>query len=439
MMNNFIWQLVEYLFSLFESILLFNFISSILKKKINSFFYACIIILYSSIIFYLTKTQLFSNYKLIIATFTFLIFIIYMYKGTLKNKIIFTVIAFIMLVLCDIFVANALGIVMEIDIPKTIFIEEWFRVFLFCISKLILFMLLKMIVYFFSNNKLDIPLKYWFMLLSIFIISLLVLMMIGEIGVVPPQYSNKSIYLVIVSFGILIINIFMNYIFIQLSKYYEKERVYNIINIKNEIMEKHYLEREETYKEVRKLGHDFKNHILCMSLLLRDNKIDEVKNYLENISESVNSHSILIRSENDIVDAVLNQKVTKAQKSDVNVLVNVNVPKKIWIKSVDLCAILSNVIDNAIEASIKIKDETKRNINIKINTYKDYLFISVSNIVESNPLVSSKRFQTTKKDSKNHGLGVKIVQSAVKKYNGSIEYKCDNNIFTVKILIKLKE
>lgn len=438
---HFNWELMEYLFGLIESILFFYFLSTILKRKenVNSFIYIFFIGLYFVIISFLTNAFSFSNGILIIIVIVSLMYSICLYRGNLKNKIIFTIVFFIMLILCDVFTANVLGIIMGINIQKIIFTEEWFRGFLFCISKIILILLLRAISNFIDNDKINIPSKYWYMIMSTFVVSLIILMVIGEIGVLTPYYYNKPIYFIICCIGIFIINIFIHYIFIQLGNYYEKEQIYNIIKVKNEMMEEYYIEKEDVYKETRKLGHDFKNHIFCIMALLDNNKIYEAKKYAEGISETITVRSTLISSGNDIVDTILNQKLVEGKKSYIYMNIDAIVPKDVRIKSMDLCAILVNTMDNAMEATMKIKDEKKRRIKVKINPYKDYLLISVSNTVELNPLVGNRKFKTTKKDSINHGLGIQIVQNAVEKYNGYIEYNCDNNIFNVKILIKLTE
>lgn len=440
-MNYFNWNLIEYLFSLIESVLFFYFLSVVLKRKenINAFVYMFSIGVYFIIISFLTNVLHFSNNTFIIIVLISLIYAICLYKGNLKNKIIFPVIFFMVLVLCDVLTANIFGIIMKVNIQEVIFTEEWFRGFLFCISKMTLILILKTISYFIGNDKINIPSRYWYMIMITFVVSLVILMIIGEIGISTPYHYNKPTYFVISCIGILIINIFVQYIFIQLSRYYEREQIYNTIKVGNEIMEKSYIEREQVYKETRKLRHDFKNHIICILTLIESNKIDEAKKYVEQISETITIYPAVINSGNDVVDAVLSQKLVEAQKLNIYMHIEATVPREAEVKPMDLCSILSNVIDNAIEAAMKINKKNERKIKIKINQYKDYLFIAVLNTVESNPLEGIKKIRTTKRDSRNHGLGIQIVQNAVEKYNGSIEYIYTNNTVEVKILIKLKE
>lgn len=437
MADKMVWQGIEYIFSLIESMLLFDFLSATLGKKIDSIFYRGSIILYSVILYLLSVVISSSNTRMIIVAFVFLGFALYTYSGNIKNKVIFTFIDFILLVLCDIFVANILGAVMNLNLAEVIFSEKWFRVVLFCISKLIFFIILRAIGHFFGTNKLDLPIKYWYMITVVFTVSLIVLMMIGEVGILAQDYPNKSVYFVAISFGILITNIFMYYILILLNDNYKKEQIYKIYALKSEMQSKYYLEREEVYKETRKLGHDFKNHMLCISSLLKNNKLQEAMEYLDSISEESFLYPILIESGNDIVDAVLNQKNATARELHIGITIHADVPEKLGIKSIDMCAILSNLIDNAIEASIRIKEENNRCIQVKISPYKSYMLILISNHVDPNETINIKTLKTMKK-GENHGLGTDIVKNTVRKYDGTIEYFYENDIFTVKILIKME-
>ncbi|WML33882.1 GHKL domain-containing protein [Clostridium sp. OS1-26] len=431
-------KLMEFSFGLCESIIFFNFFSNIFNKKIaNKCIYTGIIILYSMVIYYSTNMTYFSISKLILSISVLILLVVILYEGTLKNKIIFTIIAVIVMILSDIVVANILMIVMKIDLQKMLFEENWSRVFLVCLCKMLVFIILKMICYFVDKANLDIPLEYWYMVLTIFSILFIILTLIGKIGAMSQYYFDKSIYFIVCSVGILIITIFINYIFLKLGKYYEKEQEYKIIELKSEIMEKHYLEKEELYNETRKLRHDFKNHIICTLSLIKNNKIQEGIEYIESINNVVVLDSILIRSGNDIVDAILNQKSILAEEYNINIDVKANIPKEIKIKSIDLLSVLSNIIDNAIEASREINNEDKKRIDVRINPYKDYLLISISNSAKTNPISTMKKFQSTKKDKKNHGLGVKIINNIAEKYDGFVEYFYKDNIFTIKILMKL--
>ena len=106
------------------------------------------------------------------------------------------------------------------------------------------------------------------------------------------------------------------------------------------------------------------------------------------------------------------------------------------IKPVDLCIILSNALDNAIEANIGIENPENRYIKLKMHGDETYTVISVINPTPAVPVrLSGNRYLTSKKDKGNHGFGLKSIESTAKKYDGEMLTKCEDGTFT--LVIKL--
>mgnify|MGYP002783169880 CR=1 FL=1 len=431
-------QLLEFSFGLIESVLFFNFFSSIFTKKNNNDKkYLLCIAIYAIAIYISTNMSYFTNMKLVFNITVLIALVMILYEGTLKNKFIIIIIATIVMILSDIVTVNIITMLMKINIQEVIFEQSAYRIFMVCVSKLLSFITLKTISYYINKKNLDIPLIYWYMLMSIFVVLFTILISIGKIGAIIEQYFSESLYLIICSVGILIITMLINYIFIKLSKYYQKEQDYKIIELKNEFLEQCYLEQQEFHNKTSKLRHDFKNHNICILSLLKDNRIEEAKKYVDSMNDVITFDSKYIKTGNDIIDIVLNQKSALAEKNNINMKIDSNIPKDINMEPMDLLSILSNILDNAIEAVIKVNKDIERKINIKISKYKEYLFICISNTSEKDPRNIIKKSETTKKDKANHGLGSKIVKGITEKYNGSIEYSYENNLFTIKILVNI--
>lgn len=429
-------KLLEFSFGLVESVVFFNFFSNVFTKKNNNDKkYLLGIIIYAIAINTSTNMSYFTNMKLIFNISILIALVTILFEGTFKNRIIFIIVAVIIMILSDILVSNILLLVLKIDIQKIMFEQSSYRIFFVCLSKLLTFIVLKIISYYINKKKLEIPLIYWYMIMVIFLILFIILALIGKIGFIIKQDFSESIYLIICSVGILIITMLINYIFIKLSKYYEKEQDYQIIKLKNEFLEQCYLEQQEFHNKTSKFRHDFKNHNICILSLLKDNKIEEATKYVESMNNEIIFDSKYIKTGNDIIDIVLNQKSALAEKNSINMKIDSNIKKGIKMEPMDLLSILSNVIDNAIEAAIGVNID--RNINIKMSKYKEYLFICISNTSNKDPRNIIKKSETTKKDKLNHGLGFKIVKGIVEKYNGSIEYSYENNLFTIKILVNV--
>ena len=133
-----------------------------------------------------------------------------------------------------------------------------------------------------------------------------------------------------------------------------------------------------------------------------------------------------------MVNSIINQKYSYAQSKDITMAIKVNDLSNIVMKEEDMVILLSNLLDNAIEACEKCKNKI---IKVKIIDEKDQTIIAVNNPVEGEVVVENNRFITTKKDKANHGIGLLNIKSIVEKYNGISAIKCENGWFKFSALI----
>ena len=148
------------------------------------------------------------------------------------------------------------------------------------------------------------------------------------------------------------------------------------------------------------------------------------------------TNKLYIDSGNIVIDALLNYKSSVMEQSKIKLLKHIEIPYKLDFNDADLCIVLSNCLDNSIEAVNKISDESRRIINIEIIYRKNSLLIKISNPYEG--IVKkdkSGNYITTKNDKQNHGIGLISVKKAVQKYDGLIDIKANESIFIVQILL----
>ncbi len=123
---------------------------------------------------------------------------------------------------------------------------------------------------------------------------------------------------------------------------------------------------EMLYKGIRGIIHDMNNHVSCLKNLAATNNIEDIKKYLININETISKLDFKIKTGNSISDAVINEKYNIAQANEIEFICDFLLPKETLLEPVDLCVILSNALDNALEACMRITDS---NI-LKKNMYK---------------------------------------------------------------------
>ncbi|MGN0448538.1 MAG: sensor histidine kinase [Acutalibacteraceae bacterium] len=215
------------------------------------------------------------------------------------------------------------------------------------------------------------------------------------------------------------------------KRYSEKK----LESYQNDLLEKHYNEVENMYRQMRGWRHDYKNHIATMKIHLEQGNYKLLGNYLNELDRDLTTVDTVLKTGNVMVDAILNSKISLAQSKNISVDATASVPEKIRVSDTDICVIIGNLLDNAIEACVKLDDCDKRFIRIYIGLLKQQIYISVSNSVGGKIKKQGKTYLTTKNE--NHGFGLKRIDKIVSKYGGYINRQDETDVFATEIMIAL--
>ncbi|MBS7260592.1 MAG: GHKL domain-containing protein [Treponema sp.] len=207
-----------------------------------------------------------------------------------------------------------------------------------------------------------------------------------------------------------------------------------LYDFQDSILKKQRDEVENVYNTMRGWRHDYHNHMQTLKAYLSMNQIEEMGKYLDHLEEDLDSIDIAIRTGNTSVNAILSSKISIAQKQMINVNCKATVPQTLKITDVHLCAIIGNLLDNAIEACEKVSAE-KRFIRVYIGLFKQQLYISVTNATESSRRKKLTELITSKKGE--HGLGLKRVDNLVSEYEGFVNRKNEPGVFATEIMLPL--
>jgi sensor histidine kinase regulating citrate/malate metabolism len=202
------------------------------------------------------------------------------------------------------------------------------------------------------------------------------------------------------------------------------------------ILQKEYYNKLLNQDEkLRSFRHDIKAHLLVIKAHCHNRSYEELETYLNCVDRESEIFQMDSYTGNNSVDAVFRQYFLTAKKKEIKLEIKGNLFENIRPSNYDLCTILSNLTDNAIEACEKIEDILERKINITIGCFNDQVFISVKNTFVAEIVKKNNHFITTKKDYKNHGIGSVNVENTVKKYHGVLEYKFEDGWFTAEVTI----
>lgn len=197
----------------------------------------------------------------------------------------------------------------------------------------------------------------------------------------------------------------------------------------------YYQELEQNQQTVRRLRHDMKNHLNIIGTFLRDNEVEQAKEYFQELNQEFASN-LKVYCPNKIVNAVLNSKEQLALDSNIQCVFQIDLETSPKVDDIDLCSILGNTIDNAIEALRKVPKLSERTLSLKARYTNSFFSYEIKNSKINEIQKKGGRFLTEKIEKEAHGIGLRSVQTIVEKYNSDMDISYTNDTFTVTILIQ---
>ncbi len=247
---------------------------------------------------------------------------------------------------------------------------------------------------------------------------------------------TNLIFILIIIFCILLTSLIT--ILISKSRLQKK-----LENFQDNVLKKQRDEVQNIYQTMRAWRHDYHNHMQSIKALLSMGKEEELSEYLDNLEKDLDSIDIAIRTGNVGLDAILSSKVSIARKNNIEVNCTAKVPKELKITDVHLCAIVGNLMDNAIEACEKIKccegskaheeSTVPRFIRIYIGLFKSQLYISVSNSTCEKHRRRLSELVTSKLGE--HGFGLHRIDKIAEKYDGYVNRKNEPGVFATEVML----
>lgn len=211
----------------------------------------------------------------------------------------------------------------------------------------------------------------------------------------------------------------------------ERER---IIDTANKLVEDNYQRLYNEQKRLEHTAHDFKNHIFLLTKYLEDGKYDEAIEYGKKLT---NPLEVLVQrswSGNKILDTILNTKLLEAERKNIQVHMEIDNMLELPLADYDLCVIVSNLFDNAIEACEYVKRDEK-DIFISMKSTDVLYVIKIVNSMEIKPVKKNHKYYTIKEDQDIHGIGLESVRASVEKYQGTLLLDYTENQFSAVVSI----
>lgn len=243
-------------------------------------------------------------------------------------------------------------------------------------------------------------------------------------------FENDSVFMVLMAFMLI-----MLYLFYKITvKLYEEN-----INAKEADRLRNQLDSNTQYlnnvkmmdKQIRMIKHDMNNQLQVVADLIKNHEYDKADELLKKIGVNLNKTQDYINTNNSVLNTIINNKIdmARSQKIEFTVCIHKSVKK---MDDVDICSVVGNVLDNAIEAELK-ETEDKREVELYIFWDGQDCVLRVKNYISKAVLCNNPELNTSKTDKKYHGLGTSIIKDTVEKYNGTVDMYEENDMFCCEV------
>lgn len=203
-----------------------------------------------------------------------------------------------------------------------------------------------------------------------------------------------------------------------------------------DLLLKNYSRIEHYIDETRKIWHDIDKHFTVMNRLGDYGEYEELKDYLHRISHTTKSVKNPSMTSNTLVNAIFTDKISEAESYGITCHVALQVPSKLAIAGNDLCSLLINLMDNAIEACLLIPEESQRYMDIKLQLKQDFLYYGIENSCPNDHTENEEQNNPIPSNGRRHlGYGLKIASGIAEKYDGVFEYSQTGSIYMVHVAL----
>ncbi len=217
---------------------------------------------------------------------------------------------------------------------------------------------------------------------------------------------------------------------------FKKKEDERIAAYQRELINTHYAEVDNMYKKMRGWRHDYRNHIQVLKAYASEGNLEAIKAYLDELDTDLATVDMVIKTGNAMADAILNSKISLAKSRNIEVHADAHIPLALTTPDIDLCVIIGNLFDNAIEASMELPKD-KRMIRIYMNMKNTQLYISFTNFTATGKMEKiGKVFKTTKGEG--HGLGLIRIDNIIERLGGYLSRNSEEGAFTTEILLPQK-
>lgn len=441
-MKEVLWELWELLITLIESSISMHFVCTFLdedmhnkKGKQNWMFLTILLALLTTIL-----NHAINGYEGIYMSFYFLLVFVYavfVLHGSLLQKAMSSIIFLTVILIDSALISNLISNITASTLENIYIIPSWIRMLTMILVQSVNFYVFQLLEHIFHKKRIFLRKLEWILLLSIFSISIISIILI-QTAVLHTDFSQTARYcLLAVDAAFVAINIIAIILSTTLSKYYAKSIENEHLKLQVQYQQQYADTVKQQEESVHILRHDIKATISTLYDYIQQKDYDSIKAYLNDYTEYLSQTASIIHTNHVYVNAILNTKLTYAKEKKIQC--TCHSPKTLPdIPSKDICSLLGNLIDNAIEYSCSA-NITFPEICVDITTDDINIHICVKNKIASSVLSKNPKLKTTKAHSTHHGLGIPTIKEIANRYQGTTDFYEEGEWFVASVSLCMME
>lgn len=380
---------------------------------------------------YVTTINQFHVFEGVLSSITIILFILYailFLDGKLFSKIAMVVISFSLILGINILVANTNALIFHTELFQE---HNSIRLSSLFLTKFLFWLAMKVAVKVFKKEQLS--LKSPELIASTAMLILTHVIAVILIAVQTNEENTEQLTFIAILSTILT-NIFLFYIMRIISNENKNSLRLSLLELQLSGQKQMAEDAGQISKEIKKAEHDLKHHLFSILGTLENGDIPQATEYLKSLlKEYETSIFKYVSLENSAINSVINFKIGRCRANGIDLKLEIE-SDFTEFEDTDICVLLSNVLDNAIEASQSVPENAM--ITLTVSNQQNYLCILVRNRITKSVLQDNKNLNTTKEDKKNHGLGIYSINQIVDKYDGMLQFYEKNSFFVADIWLK---
>lgn len=429
------WSVLDLCLCLIEHFTIYIFFYKLFTRRFSSIFPTISIATVNAIFIYFISG--FSAIKALICVFDIFLGCSILYKEKIYVKSMFSITMIYILYIIDVVIGNIMSFVMNEEIMNIFYSDFSCRLIVCLIIKLINIFTVMLLYKAFKKSGLDLNKHIWIM----FNVVMLVFLSITTAFMIvyPTQNINRELEImcIVISLSFLVMSVIVIYFFTYICSSFQQSKSLYLLQTSYEAMEERLSVQKQNNQKLQKIRHDIKNHLVNVKNLIDKKDIDNAQQLLNEIIGQTENISIGISqtSGNSIIDAIVAYKATVCYNKEIHIEYFLEKLPELYIDLIDISSVISNLLDNAVEAAEKTENP---HIIIKILTCRKYLTIFVKNSYcdDFQPITENGELITTKSDRYLHGYGMQIVNEIATKYDGDCQMQLDGSYFITNVLLK---